>query len=584
AQGPLFRATLLCLQPQREHVLLLNLHHTVGDGWSMELLQRELATLYNAFRQGQRTPLPELPLQYADFALWQRRWLAAGALEQELAWWERYLAGSPELLPLPIDRPRPPVQSYRGATHTVALAPELLAELHTLARRSGATPFMVLLAAFQVLLLRYSGQSDIVVGTPVANRNRVEIEPLIGLFVNTLALRSQLQDEMGKPFSFVALLEQLRQNTLEAQRHQNAPFEKVVERLQPVRALSHSPLFQVMFNLLQTTAAPLTLSGVRVEPVAAAYSIAKFDLTLTVVENHDAVSTAAFEYNTDLFDQATIERMAGQFETLLRGIVADPTCSVAELPLLTVAERHQLLVEWNETAVDFGQAKCIHALFEEQVERTPNALAVVFEEAQLTYAELNARANQLAHTLQGLGVGPDVLVGLCVERSLEMVVGLLGILKAGGAYVPLDPAYPAERLAFMLEDAAVPVLLTQEALLAALPVAETQLLCLDRDWPAVALNPTSNLHRAVQPHHLAYVIYTSGSTGRPKGAMNAHTGICNQLMWLQATYPFTCLDRVLQKTSLGFDAAVWEIFSPLLAGACLVVASPNGHQDPAYLV
>ncbi|MFZ4851340.1 MAG: condensation domain-containing protein, partial [Caldilinea sp.] len=345
AQGPLFRATLLCLQPQREHVLLLNLHHTVADGWSMELLQRELAALYNAFRQGGSSPLRELPLQYADFALWQRRWLAAGALEQELAWWERYLAGSPELLPLPTDRPRPPVQSYRGATHTVALAPELLAELQTLARQSGATPFMVLLAAFQVLLMRCSGQSDIVVGTPVANRNRVEIEPLIGLFVNTLALRSQLQDEMGRPFSFVALLEQVRQNTLEAQRHQNAPFEKVVERLQPVRALSHSPLFQVMFNLLQPTAAPLTLSGMRVEPLAAAYSIAKFDLTLTVVEDDEAQSTAAFEYNTDLFDRTTIERMAGHFETLLRGIVADPTCSVAELPLLTAAERHQLLVE-----------------------------------------------------------------------------------------------------------------------------------------------------------------------------------------------------------------------------------------------
>ncbi|MBU6346822.1 MAG: amino acid adenylation domain-containing protein, partial [Cyanobacteria bacterium REEB494] len=584
AQGPLFRATLLCLQPQREHVLLLNLHHTVGDGWSLEVLQRELAVLYNAFRQGQRTPLPELPLQYADFALWQRCWLAEGALEEQLLWWQEYLAAAPELLPLPTDRPRPPVQSYRGAIHTVALAPDLIEALHALAGRSGATHFMVLLAAFQLLLMRWSGQSDIVVGVPVANRNRVEIEPLIGLFVNTLAVRSQLQDETEIPLSFAALLEQVRQNMLDAQRRQDVPFEKVVERLQPVRALSHSPIFQVMFNLLQTTAAPLTLSGVRVEPVEAAYSIAKFDLTLTVVENHDAVSTAAFEYNTDLFDRATVERMAGHFETLLRGIVADPACSVAALPLLTTAERHQLLVEWNETAADFGQDRCIHTLFEEQVERTPDAVAVVFEEAQLTYAELNARANQLAHTLQGLGVGPDVLVGLCVERSLEMVVGLLGILKAGGAYVPLDPTYPAERLAFMLEDAAVSVLLTQALLLGVLPMAATQVICLDRDWPAVALNPTANLHSPVQPHHLAYVIYTSGSTGRPKGAMNTHVGICNQLLWLQATYPFTCLDRMLQKTSLGFDAAVWEIFSPLLAGASLVVASPDGHRDPAYLV
>ena len=451
AAEPLVRTKLLQLS-DAEHVLLLTMHHIVSDGWSIGVFLRELAALYEAFCNNVPLVLPELPIQYADFAVWQRQWLQGEVLESQLAYWKQQLDGAPALLELPTDRVRPAVQTFRGAFQTFTLSKELCDALMILSQRQGATLFMTLLAAFETLLYRYTGQTDICVGTPVANRNRSEIEGLIGFFVNTLVLRT---DVSGNP-TFEDILYLVREVALGAYAHQDLPFEQLVEQLQPVRSLSYTPLFQVMFALQNAPMPSLELPNLTLNPLATESATAKFDLTLSV-ESTEQGLVGSWEYNTDLFDAATITRMAGHFQTLLEGIVANPEQRLLDLPLLSAAERHQLLVEWNDTKADYRLDVCIHQLFEAQVERTPDAIAVVFEDQQLTYRELNSKANQLAHHLQTLGVGPEVLVSICVERSLEMVVGLLGILKAGGAYVPLDPAYPPERLAFMLEDAQVRV-------------------------------------------------------------------------------------------------------------------------------
>lgn len=444
-RGPLIRVNLLDLgvhsdTGESERVVLFTLHHIVMDGWSMDILIREFIALYEAFHAGRPSPLPELPIQYADYAVWQR----GRVLEQELAYWKHQLAGAPAVLEFPTDRPRPAVQSYRGATHRFRVSKALTQRLHGLSRRMGVTLFMPLLAAFKVLLSRYSGQRDICVGTPIANRTRAEVEGLIGFFVNTLVLRTDLS---GNP-QFSELLTRVREVCLGAQAHQDLPFERLVEELQPVRDMSHSPLFQVWFVLQNMPVRELEVVGLHVSEVVVDTGTTKFNLSLDIAEREEGLS-AALEYSTDLFDASTIERMAGHFQTLLEGIVVSPDARLSELPLLTEAERRQLLIEWNATATDYPRDKCIHELFEAQVERSPEAVAVVFEDQQLTYAELNAKANQLAHHLRGLGVGPDVLIGICAERSLEMVVGLLGTLKAGGAYVPIDPTYPKERVAFM---------------------------------------------------------------------------------------------------------------------------------------
>jgi len=436
-----------------------------------------------------------------------------------------------------------------------------------------------LLAAFQALLHRYTGQDDIIVGSPIANRNRVEIEGLIGFFVNTLVLRTDLS---GNP-TFRELLVRVREVTLGAYDHQDLPFEKLVEELHVPRSLSYNPLFQVMFILQNAPMEPLQLSGLSVSPLEAETDTAKFDLMLDLSEGAGGI-TSLIEYNTDLFEGSTIERMAGHYQRLLEGIVANPERRISELPLMTEVERHQLLVEWNATQVDYPRDTCLHELFEEQVERTPEALALVFENEHLTYRELNCRANQLAHYLQGLGVGPDILVGLFMERSLEMVIAIYGIIKAGGAYVPLDPEYPLERVAFMARDAQVPVLLTHEHLAANLPEHKAKVVCLDSDWLTIAKENSQNFVSGAKPENLAYVIYTSGSTGTPKGVMFTHRGICNHLLWMQDAYPLTEGDRVLQKTPFSFDVSVWEFFWPLLVGARLIVARPGGHKDSNYLV
>ncbi|KFA88774.1 peptide synthetase [Archangium violaceum Cb vi76] len=575
--GPPLRVSLMRLG-EREHVLLVVLHHLVSDGWSLGVLVREVAALYPAFSAGQASPLPELSLQYVDYAAWQRGWLRDEALEAQLAYWRTRLAGAPQSLELPTDHPRPPVRSSRGASRHTLLSPELSQAVKDLAHREGATPFMVLLAGFSTLLSRYSGQDDLCVGTPVAGRDRTELEGLIGCFVNTLVLRVSTA---GNP-SFRELLGRARETVLSAFAHQDAPFEKLVEVLQPERDLGRSPLFQVMLVLQEDPLPEISLPGLELRVLEQESRTSKFDLRLSLMETAAGLS-ATLEFSTDLFEPSTAERMLAHLRVLLESAVREPACRVQELALLAPEERHRVLVAWNDTRLPREPDACLHRLIEAQVERTPDAVAVSFEGAHLTYRELDSRANQLAHYLRARGVGPDRLVALCAERSLEMVVGLLGILKAGGAYVPLDPEYPRERLEYMLADASAPVLLTQARLAPGLPHGDAAVVCLDSEWEAVARESTARPEVSLAGGNLAYVIYTSGSTGRPKGAMNTHAAICNRLLWMQEAYGLGAEDRVLQKTPFSFDVSVWEFFWPLMTGARLVMARPGGHRDPAYL-
>lgn len=445
AEGPLFRIALLQLGDE-DHALLSTTHHIISDVWSKGVLMREVAALYQAFAEGRPSPLPDLPVQYADFAAWQRRWLQGEVLAEQLSYWKRRLAGGPSVLELPADRPRPAVQSFRGADLAMALPEGLSKAIVDLSRREGVT-LMTMLAAYQTLLFRYTGQENINVGSPIAGRTRPETEGMIGFFLNTLVFRA---DFSGDP-SFRELLRQVRETSLEAYAHQDLPFEQLVEALQPERNMSRSPLFQVAFVMLNLPTEALEIPGLKMRPLKAEGNTAKYDLTLFVTEGRDGL-TANVEYSADLFDASTITRMLERFFTLLEGLIANPDRRVSSLPLMTEPEAKRLLVEWNDTEVEYEAPHTLPALFEAQVERTPEAVALVFEDAQLTYRELNHRANQLAHHLRGLGVGPESLVGVCMERSPEMLVGILGVLKAGGAYVPLDPTYPMERLALMLVD------------------------------------------------------------------------------------------------------------------------------------
>jgi amino acid adenylation domain-containing protein len=566
AAGALFRAKLVRLSAT-EHVALVNMHHIVSDGWSLGVLIREVGTLYGAYVAGLPSPLAELPVQYADYTLWQRGWLAGERLEQQVAYWKEQLAGAPAALELPTDRGRPAVQSFAGASYPFALSPELSSGLLELSRREGVTLYMVLVAAFSVLLGRYSGQRDIVVGSPIAGRRRHELEGLIGFFVNTLVLRTDLS---GDP-TFRDLLQRVKDMALGAYAHQDLPFEKLVKELQPVRDLSRPPLFQVVFALQNMAQETLELPALRLSPIGSGHVTTKFDLSLFVREVASRLQ-GYVEYATDLFDGSTIARLVGHFERLLAGIVADPSLRLSELPRLGEAERHRLLVEWNATAAEYPRDKCLHELFAAQAAKTPAAIAVVYEDQQFSYRELDRRSNQLAHHLRGLGVGPEVVVGLCVERSLEMVVGLLGILKAGGAYLPLDPGYPQERLAYMLCDAHVPVLVTQGALVARLPVHEAQMVQLDADCGEIAAQPDVAPASGAQPDNLAYVIYTSGSTGKPKGAMITHGGVLNYLNYTSTKYDVIHRHSAIVSTPLSFDATVTSLFTPLMNGqaVCLL--------------
>ena len=565
ANDPLLRVTLLQLAAD-DWVLLLTMHHIITDGWSTGVFCHELEALYGAYVLGKPSPLPSLPIQYADFAFWQRQPTTAEMLAPQLDYWKQQLAGAPPLLELPTDYPRPTVQSSRGGKEFFEVGVELTQKLKRLSREEGVTLFMTLLAAFGTLLYRYSGQEDIVVGTPIANRNRREIEGLIGFFVNTLVLRTRWE---GNP-KFTELLQQVRGTALDAYAHQDVPFEQLVEALQPERSLSHSPIFQVMFALQNAPMKPLELPGVSFKWLQMESAKAKFDLTLSIEET-EAGLIGYWEYDRDLFDPATIRRAIGHFQLLLEGIVANPQTPVSELPLLTEAERHQLLVEWNDTASEYPRDKCVHQLFEEQVERSPDAVAVVFENERLTYRELNAKANQLARYLQSLGVGPEVLVGLCVERSIEMIIGLLGILKAGGAYVPLDPSYPSDRIAYLLKDSRLSLLLASEKSVARLPEGEARVVLLDKDWPVISQQSFKKFASQGKPNFLAYVIYTSGSTGKPKGVEIEHGSLSNLVKVAQTEYGINKRDLILQFASISFDAAVEEIYPCLVSGGTLIL-------------
>ncbi|MBN4004268.1 non-ribosomal peptide synthetase [Nostoc sp. LPT] len=571
ANEALVRAKLVVLS-ETEHRLFVCMHHIVSDAWSIGVFVQELAALYNAYSQGQLSPLAPLPIQYADFAIWQRHWLQGEVLQTQLSYWQKQLASAPALLSLPTDRPRKAVQTFNGAYQEFVLSQKLTSGLTQLSQQQGVTLFMTLLAAFDTLLLRYTGTEDILVGTPIANRNRSEIERLIGFFVNTLVLRT---DVSGDP-SFSELLVRVREMALFAYGHQDLPFEMLVEALQPERNLSHTPLFQVMFVLQNTPMSEVELAELSFSPLIVERTTAKFDLTLAMANTSTGL-LGVWEYNTDLFDQRTIERMSGHFQTLLEGIVANPKERISQLPLLTEVEQQQLLVDWNNTQSNYPQDKCIHQLFEEQYLSTPNAVAVVYENQHLTYRELNCRANQLAHYLQTLGVKPDVLVGICVERSLEMVVGLLGILKAGGAYVPLDPNYPTERLSFMLEDAQVRVLLTQQKLLDKLPQHQAHLVYLDNNAQEFALANEIYQASEVKPSNLAYVLYTSGSTGRPKAVAIEHHSPVALVSWAQEVFTPLELSGVLASTSICFDLSVFELFVTLSVGGKVILAENALH-------
>ena len=565
-RGPLVGAALVRLA-EEEYIFWFLMHHIVSDGWSIGVLVKELSAAYEAFADGRQPELPELPIQYADFAHWQREWLQGETLERQMKYWkERMGDKAPPPLALPTDRPRPPVQSYRGAILTHLVDPALTGRLKELARREGVTPYMLLLATFKTLLHRYAAQDDIVVGTPIANRNRTEVEPLIGFFVNTLVLRTDLS---GDP-TFRELLGRVRDVTLGAYAHQDLPFEKLVEELQPERDTSRTPLFQVMFSLQNAPMPSMKMGGIEVSLMDDDTTVSPFDLSFDVAERTDGL-LCGLEYNTDLFDAATVRRMLKHFASLLEAATAGPFARISVLPLLTNGERHQLLVEWNETRREYPRDRCIHELFEEQAAAKPGAVALVCGSERLTYAELNERANQLARYLRARGVGAESRVGVLLEREMWAGVALLAVLKAGGAWVALDPAYPPPRLAFMLEDAGASVLVTTKRLAGSLPAHDARLVCLDAEARHVETQEGGNLGRVADARNLAYLVYTSGTTGRPKGILVEHRSLVNTSLAFASQHRLTPHDRLLQFASFSFDVAAEEFFGAWLAGACAVM-------------
>ena len=577
SEGPLMRTTLLRLGDE-EFIALFTMHHIVFDAWSIGVLIEELGALYNSFAQGQASPLKDLDLQYADFAHWQRETLTGETLDTHLAYWREQLADISNL-ELPTDRPRPPIQTYNGGTRSIMLPLALSSQLKALSRREGATLYMTLLAAFKTLLHRYTGHDDIAIGTPIANRNRSEIENLIGFFINTLVLRT---DMSGDP-TFRNLLSRVRETALSAYTHQDMPFEYLVEQLQPDRDMSRPPFFQVMFALLQN--APLDalqLQGVTLSPMALNSGTAKFDLLLFMEDTEEGLR-AALEYNSDLFEAKTIDRVLANFEALLEDIAAGAERRLSELSVMTANERQQVVVEWNETAADYPQHLAVHQLFEAQVERSPHAIAAIFEGQQLSYDGLNRRANQLAAHLGSLGVGPEVLVGICLQRSMEVPVCVLAVLKAGGAYVPLDPAYPKERLAYMMEDSRVSVLLTQEWLLDKLPDHAARVICLDAERDMLDACPGLTLAARTTADNIAYVTYTSGSTGKPKGIAMTQRPLLNLLTWQKRYTHLSPEARTLQFASLSFDVSFQDMFSTWNGGGTVTLIPEHVRRDIAGL-
>ncbi len=595
---PLLRVTLLQLD-DAEHILLINMHHIISDGWSIGVLIKEIGALYTAYSYSYQNPLPvngegagggvlpKLPIQYADFAHWQRQWLQGEILENQLSYWRQKLDNI-SLLNLPTDRPRPAVQSYQGASQRLQLSKSLSEALETLSQQEGVSLFMTLLAAFKILLYRYTQQEDITIGSPIANRNRSEIEGLIGFFVNSLVLRTDLS---GNP-TFREVLQQVRSVALAAYAHQDLPFEKLVEELHPERHLNQNPLFQVVFAVQNAPIAALELPELTLRPQHIDIKTTRFDLEFHLWErasgngfwvNSSEGISGLIVYNIDIFDDATISRMIGHYQNFLENLVTNLDKNIAELDILTEAEQEQLLFEWNNTQKDYPQDLCVHELFEKQVKQTPNAIALIYEQQKITYQELNIRSNQLAHYLQKIGISSEVLVGICVERSIDMVVGMLAVIKAGGAYLPLDPNYPSERLNFILEDAQVSILLTQQRCLERLEQLKSKVVCIDKDWQLISQENDKNINNCTKINNLAYVIYTSGSTGKPKGVEIEHRNLLNLIYWHQQEFEVTSNDRATQVAGVAFDACVWEIFPYITAGASIYFPDDEIRRSPEKL-
>ncbi|MBE8994142.1 non-ribosomal peptide synthetase [Microcystis aeruginosa] len=574
--GPLFKAKLLQLK-DNQFILLLNMHHISSDGWSMGIFIRELCHAYLAFSQGQKPSLEPLPIQYSDFATWQRNWLQGEVLETQINYWKKQLKDAPPRLELPTDHPRPPIQSYKGSHYSHPLTPELTEQLNRLSQQEGVSLYMLLLAVFNVLLSRYSRQNDLCIGSPIANRPHPQTEGLIGFFANTLVLRNQIKPEQ----SFQEFLQQTRQTCLEAYQHQDIPFEFLVEQLKPVRSLSYNPIFQVIFALENNDSQDLNLPELKIEWLGSSYPFAKFDLSLLALEA-DGQLNCAWEYATDLFETMTIQRMAEHWEVLLQQIVTNPQQTISTLPWLTKADQKQLEL-WNQTNTNYPQDKTLISLFEEQVKSYPDNIALVFEKHSLTYQELNQKSNQLAHHLQeNYQIKPDSLIGICIEPSLEMIIGLLAILKSGAAYVPIDSNYPESRIDYIISDSKISILLTQSVIVDKLLSPQVKnlahLICLDKfDFE---LKSKDNLTVKNQPNNLAYIIYTSGSTGKPKGVAVNHQAISRLV--LKTNYiQITPEDRVAQAANIAFDAATFEIWGALLNGAKVIIIPKSILLSPS---
>jgi amino acid adenylation domain-containing protein len=577
-KGPLCCANLYVLGP-KHYALFWNMHHIVSDGWSYTILMKEIEAIYTAFSQGLPCPLPELQIQYADYALWQREQMAGNRLNIEIEHWRKQLSGAPKSIDLPMDYQRTPVLSSKGHIQTIWLPDDLFKKLKTLCKKEKTTMFMTTLSAFFVLLWRYSYQKDIIVGTAVSNRDNIETENLIGLFVNTLPIRAIINADE----SFREFLGQVRSTCVEGFNHQELPFDKLVQDLSLSRDLSRHPVFQVVFLCNEAFIQPPKVFELEMSHIHIDRQGSPVDITMFLIERDDKIR-CSIEYKTDLYKQSTIERMLGHFQCLLESIVTDPERRIGELAMLAESERKRLLVEWNDTAVEYPRDKCIHQLFEEQAARTPEAIAVIFEEQVFSYQELNRRANQLAHHLQKIGVGPETLVGICVERSLDMVVGILGVLKAGGAYLPLDSSYPKERLAFMISDAKLRIMLAQKRTLEIIPENNTQIILFDEISEKLSTENKENINSGVNINSLAYVIYTSGSTGKPKGTLIEHRGVPNLISYIIGLYGLGPNSRFLQFAAFGFDASVTEIFGTLLSGGTLCLAPQETIASAQKLV
>ena len=577
-RGPLFRGQLLRIGPQL-HILLLTTHHITFDGWSRRILIQELSSLYEAFCSGGKSPLPAPELQYADYAVWQRQHFSGAPLEKQVSYWRKQLAGMPASLDLPTDRPRPAVQTFNGARVPVTFSKELTEDLNTFSRQQGATLFMTLMAGFQALLARYCLQDDVAVGIPIANRNRAELEDIIGFFANTLVIRTKLLRDAN----FQRVLAQVRETALDAYAHQDVPFEKLVEELRPDRNLSHNPLFQVLFSLQNAPRQAFDLSGLKLRLVDSGQVAAKFDLSVFLSETVEGIR-GRFEFNADLFDLGTIQRMIGHYEMLLRQAIENPDLPVWNLRLLPEEERSRILHQWNATKADYPRTLCLHEWIESQAQQTPDRIAVVSGSEQLTYRKLNERANQLANFLQQKGVATESLVGIFLDRSVDMLVSLLAVLKAGGAYIPLDPAYPAERIGFTLEDAGATLLLTQQALVDRLPKSATSVIALDSVRETIARQSTAGPSAKVGGNNLAYILYTSGSTGKPKGVQITHHNLVNFLHSMQAEPGLGGQDSLLAVTTLSFDIAGLELYLPLVTGARIILASRAEASDARLLM